>query len=71
MRSRPRATSLAHRSVRCLSCRLPMPLADAVKRRGVCALCVEELAILGWRLVYDRERKVGAIPPNLRAAYRL
>ncbi len=71
MRPAPRASRIAHRTVRCLSCRQPTRLADAVKHQGVCSLCIEEFATLGWRVVYDRERKIGAIPPNLRAAYCL
>ncbi len=73
MRSRMRrpAPPAYHRMVRCLSCRQPLRLALAVKQRGICAPCLAELALVGWRLVYDRDRRIGAIPRNLRAAYSL
>jgi hypothetical protein len=46
-------------------------LAIAAKHRGVCPLCIAEIAELRWRVVYDRDRGIGAIPRNLRASYKL
>jgi hypothetical protein len=57
--------------VRCLLCRGETPLAFAAKHQGVCALCLAENAAFAWRIVYDRDRGIGAIPRNLREAYRL
>lgn len=68
---RARHVRTAERMTKCLWCREPMPHAVAVKRRGVCPLCTAEVAELSWRVVYDRERGIGSIPPNLRAAYSL
>jgi hypothetical protein len=59
------------RAVKCAFCRDQIPLADAVQTAGVCKLCVSEFEEFGWRTVYDREQKVGQIPSNLRAAYKL
>jgi hypothetical protein len=61
----------SNRLVRCLWCRGAVPLSIAAKHQGVCPLCLAEIAELNWRVVYDRERRVGAIPQNLREAYRL
>jgi hypothetical protein len=66
-----RARSINARTVRCLQCRHPIPRAESARFRGLCRICVEESAVAGWRLVYDREKGVGAIPSNLRAAYGL
>ena len=57
--------------VRCVWCRQPVRLVVAAKHEGVCPLCVAETSELGWRIVYDRQRGLGAIPANLRAAYNL
>jgi hypothetical protein len=67
----PGLSPAARRTVRCLWCHGPVRLVVAEKHQGVCPLCLAEDAELGWRVVYDRERNLGAIPPNLRAAYRL
>jgi hypothetical protein len=58
-------------TLKCAFCRDPMPLADATLFGGVCRLCASEIAELGWRTVYDRDQKLGQIPANLRAAYKL
>jgi hypothetical protein len=44
-------------------------MAETTRNSGLCRLCVEEAAALAWRIVYDREKGIGAIPENLRAAY--
>jgi len=70
--TRIRKTSLtSERVVKCVFCRDPIPLVEAMRNAGVCRLCASEIEELGWRTVYDREHKVGQIPPNLRAAYKL
>ncbi len=69
--SRVRTTRPVDRMTKCLWCRGPVRAVIAAKHRGICPLCLAELAELKWRVVYDRERGIGAIPPNLRAAYRL
>ncbi len=66
---RPAAPS--PRLVRCLQCRLQVPMAESARYGGLCRICVEESAVIGWNVIYDREKGVGAIPLNLRAAYRL
>ena len=62
---------IADRTVKCVFCRQLMPLADAMKKRGVCLLCSFEIAELGWRTVYDRDLQLGQIPKNLRTSYKL
>jgi hypothetical protein len=66
-----RTTTIAQRTVRCAFCRDPIPFQVAIKTRGVCKLCLAEIAELGWHTVYDRDGNIGAIPQNLRAAYGL
>ncbi len=66
-----RTTTIAQRMVRCVFCRDPIPFQEAIRSRGVCRLCIEEIAELGWRTVYDRDGNVGEIPANLKAAYNL
>jgi hypothetical protein len=61
----------ATRQLRCLWCREPLRLGLAVKHHALCARCRAEAAAAGWRLIYDRDRRIGAIPHNLRAAYNL
>ena len=68
---RSRTTTIAQRMVECAFCREPIPLQVAIKTRGVCRLCLDEIAELSWRTVYDRERNFGEIPQNLRLAYGL
>ncbi len=66
-----RPTATAERSVKCVFCRDPILLADAMRNAGVCRLCASEIEELSWRTVYDREQNLGQIPANLRAAYKL
>jgi len=66
-----KTTTIAQRTVKCVFCRDRIPLTDAMKSRGVCGLCLVEIAELGWRTVYDRDLNVGEIPNNLRSAYNL
>jgi hypothetical protein len=68
---RSRTTTIAERTVRCAFCRDQIPFQVAIKTRGVCPLCLAEIAELSWRTVYDRDGNFGAIPQNLRAAYGL
>ena len=68
---RPTQTPSAIRMTKCLWCRAPVRLATAAKHHGVCPLCIAEIAELSWQVVYDRERGIGSIPRNLRAAYGL
>ena len=58
-------------AAKCAFCRDRIPPADAMQTAGVCKLCFSEIEEFGWRTVYDREQKVGQIPSNLRAAYKL
>jgi hypothetical protein len=67
----PRTTTIAERTVKCVFCRDLIPLTEALKSRGVCALCMVEIAELGWRTVYDRDLHIGEVPANLRASYNL
>jgi hypothetical protein len=69
--SSPRATAVAERRCRCLSCRESLPITEALRSGGLCRLCASEGAEMAWRTVYDRDGKVGEIPANLRAAYKL
>lgn len=66
-----KTTAASDRSVKCVFCRDPILLADAMRTAGVCKLCASEIEEFGWRTVYDRDRNLGQIPANLRAAYKL
>jgi hypothetical protein len=59
------------RMTTCIWCHGPVLIAAARRHEGVCPLCVSENSELGWRTVYDRDKGVGAVPANLRSAYRL
>jgi hypothetical protein len=61
----------SERLVKCVFCRDPMPLNEALRSAGLCRLCISEIEEFGWRTVYDREQNIGQIPANLRAAYKL
>lgn len=63
--------SVASRMVGCLWCHQPSSHAEIVRNRGLCRLCAEQNAEISWRLVYDRDLKIGSIPKNLRLAYGL
>jgi hypothetical protein len=62
---------IKRRKVKCIWCHEPVLLSAANRHEGVCPLCLSESSELGWRVIYDRERGVGAIPPNLKMAYQL
>jgi hypothetical protein len=53
----------------CLWCHQRTPQADVMRNHGLCRLCAEAAGDLGWRLIYDRDRNIGAIPSNLLDAY--
>ena len=63
--------AVANRIVACLWCHQPSFHVEVVRNRGLCRRCAQENAEIGWRIVYDRDRKVGVIPRNLRVAYGL
>lgn len=65
---RPAASS---RMVACLWCHTATTQADVIRHHGLCRRCVHDNVSLSWRLVYDRDRNLGAIPSNLRVAYGL
>ena len=66
-----KTTAASDRSVKCVFCRDPILLADAMVSAGVCRLCTSEITEFGWRTVYDRDQNIGQIPSNLRSAYKL
>jgi|GEM_PF-591200 hypothetical protein len=66
-----RTTTIAQRTVKCAFCHDTIPFTVAIKTKGVCRICIAEIAELGWRVVYDREQNFGEIPANLRIAYNL
>ena len=59
------------RAVACMWCHQRTFRADVVRNRGLCQSCALENGVISWRLVYDRDRRIGAIPSNLRVAYGL
>ncbi len=65
---RPTASS---RIVACLWCHENTTHADVMRHHGLCRNCAQNNNEISWRLVYDRDRKIGSIPFNLRVAYRL
>ncbi len=66
-----KTTATSARLVKCVFCRDPILLAEAMRTAGVCKLCASEIEEFGWRTIYDRDQSVGQIPANLRAAYKL
>jgi hypothetical protein len=64
-------TKVSNRSATCLWCRRPAPHAEVVRNRGLCEPCATDNGEIGWRVVYDRDQQIGAIPLNLRRAYGL
>jgi hypothetical protein len=64
-------SAVSGRLVGCLWCHQPSIHSEVVRNRGLCRTCIEQAAEISWRLVYDRDLKVGAIPANLRVAYGL
>jgi ribosomal protein S14 len=63
--------TVSSRVVACLWCRQDTTQADVLRHHGLCRSCVRDNVEVSWRLVYDRDRNIGAIPSNLRLAYRL
>jgi hypothetical protein len=61
----------ANRVVDCLWCHAATTHADVIRNRGLCHRCAHDNVEIAWRLVYDRDRKIGSIPSNLRLAYGL
>lgn len=60
-----------NRMTTCIWCHAPVLITAARRHEGICPLCVSENSEIAWRTVYDRERGVGQIPPNLRRDYQL
>jgi len=67
----PLDRSYLRRTVRCLICHGPVLLVFSAKHQGVCQQCLDEITPLSWRVIYDRDSGVGALPQNLRDAYNL
>lgn len=63
--------TIANRVVGCLWCHQPATHAEVIRNHGLCRSCAEQCAEISWRLVYDRDLKIGSIPENLRIAYGL
>lgn len=63
--------TIANRVVGCLWCHQPTTHAEVIRNHGLCRKCAEQIAEISWRLVYDRDLKIGSIPANLRVAYGL
>ncbi|MGH7925659.1 MAG: hypothetical protein ACREQH_13835 [Candidatus Binatus sp.] len=61
----------ANRLVACLWCHEATTQADVMRNHGLCRRCVHDNYEISWRLIYDRDRNIGSIPSNLRAAYGL
>ena len=59
------------RTATCMWCHGAATHADVVRNRGLCHACAHDNVEISWRLVYDRDRNIGAIPFNLRVAYGL
>ena len=67
----PIRPATANRLVSCLWCHETTTHHEVTRNRGLCSNCVRDNVETSWRLIYDRDRNIGAIPSNLRAAYRL
>ena len=67
----PTRSTVASRLVACLWCHANTTHADVTRNHGLCRSCVHDNVELSWRTVYDRDRRIGAIPANLRDAYHL
>jgi hypothetical protein len=59
------------RASACLWCHEITSLSEILRNHGFCSRCVRDNCEISWRVVYDRDRKIGKIPRNLRVAYRL
>jgi len=62
---------VSSRTAACLWCHEVTTHADLMRNHGLCRSCVHDNVELSWRVVYDRDRKIGAVPSNLRLAYGL
>lgn len=62
---------LSIRPATCLWCHEKTRHAEVIRNHGLCRSCAENDCEIAWRLVYDRDRRIGAIPANLRRAYSL
>ena len=67
----PVRPTFSSRVVACLWCHENTTQADVMRNHGLCRSCVHDNVEISWRVVYDRDRNIGAIPSNLRVAYRL
>ncbi len=67
----PARPIVASRTVACLWCHAATTPADIMRHHGLCRACVRDNIEVSWRLIYDRDSKLGAIPSNLRVAYGL
>jgi hypothetical protein len=67
----PIRPALPSRPASCLWCHELTTQADVMRNHGLCSNCVHDNVEVSWRLVYDRDRRIGSIPPNLRLAYGL
>jgi hypothetical protein len=63
--------TVSNRVVACLWCHAATTHAAVIRNHGLCVACARDNGEISWRLVYDRDRHIGAIPPNLRVAYGL
>jgi hypothetical protein len=63
--------AVSSRLVACLWCRETATQAEVMRNHGLCNVCVHDNVEISWRLVYDRDRRIGSIPANLRVAYGL
>ncbi len=67
----PVRSTVASRPAACMWCHEITTQADVTRNHGLCRSCVHDNVEISWRLVYDRDRNIGAIPSNLRHAYGL
>lgn len=67
----PVRPTFSNRAVACLWCHELTTQSDVIRNHGLCHRCVHDNVEISWRLVYDRDRKIGSIPSNLRIAYGL
>jgi len=64
-------SAVSNRIVTCLWCHQTTIHAHIIRNHGLCQNCADDNGEISWRLVYDRDRNIGSIPANLRAAYGL
>jgi hypothetical protein len=63
--------TVSNRVAACMWCHAAATHAEVIRNRGLCQSCAQDNVEIAWRLVYDRDRRIGSIPPNLRVAYGL